>query len=303
MGRLPSDFWIVHTFPLALGCAIGYPKRTKMTEGAGTVKFQRITALLLAVCLCLTLIGCGNRSGGAYTMIETLTEGQYAIGFRNGDPAAEYVQAALKVLSAQGRIGEISVKWFGRETASFEADAGALGAVGQPQPRTFIMGMDPDNFPMSYIDSNVYMGFDVDVAKAVCELLGWELKFQEIGDESDAYVELSSGNVDCVWGGMLLDPAETRYQVVCPYMDGGVVVVVLSGSHLGSMRRLSGKVIGMNDAAKYADALALTDLSARAGEIRVTDAGNETVFDNLYKGNYDAIITDYAAAMYYMRDE
>ena len=47
-----------------------------MTEGAGTVKFQRITALLLAVCLCLTLIGCGNRSGGAYTMIETLTEGQ-----------------------------------------------------------------------------------------------------------------------------------------------------------------------------------------------------------------------------------
>ena len=71
MGRLPSDFWIVHTFPLALGCAIGYPKRTKMTEGAGTVKFQRITALLLAVCLCLTLIGCGNRSGGAYTMRET----------------------------------------------------------------------------------------------------------------------------------------------------------------------------------------------------------------------------------------
>ena len=83
------------------------------------MKLQRITALLLAVCLCLTLIGCGNRSGGAYTMIETLTEGQYAIGFRNGDPAAEYVQAALKVLSAQGRIGEISVKWFGKETASF----------------------------------------------------------------------------------------------------------------------------------------------------------------------------------------
>ena len=265
------------------------------------MKVHRMTALLLAVCLCLTLIGCGNRSGGAYTMIETLSEGQYAIGFRKEDPAADYVQAALKVLSAQGRIGELSVKWFGREAAGFEADANALSTLGEPQPRTFIMGMDPDNFPMSYIDSNMYMGFDVDVARAVCDLLGWELKFQEIGDESDAYVELSSGNVDCIWGGMILDPAETGYQVVCPYMDGGVVVVVLSGNHLGSLRKLSGKVIGMNDARKYADALAKTDLAARAGEIKVTEDGNEKIFDALYKGTYDAIITDAAAAMYYMR--
>lgn len=271
-----------------------------MSEGASIVKKQRFFSLLLTVCLLASLCAC-NQSGGAYTLIETLTEGHYAIGFRNEDPAGDYVMAALCVLSAGGQIRDLEMKWFGKEVTSFPSDADALANIGQPEPRTFIMGLDADNFPMSYQDSGIYTGFDVDVARLVCDLLGWELKFQEIGDETDAYVELSSGNVDCIWGGMMLNENETLYQVVCPYMEASVVVVVLSGNHLGSMRKLSGKVIGMNNAEKYAEALAATDLSARAAEIKVTDAGNETVFDSLYRGEYDAIITDSAAAMYYMR--
>lgn len=264
------------------------------------MKKQRMIALLLCLCLLTCLSAC-SRSGGAYTLIETLAEGKYAIGFRNEDPAAEYVQAALATLSAGGKIHELEIKWFGGEQTSFPSDAQALETLGMPEPRTFIMGLDPDNFPMSYEDGGVYTGFDVELAREVCSLLGWELKFQEIADESAAYVELSSGNVDCVWGGMLLDANTTDYRVICPYMDGGVVVVVLSGNRLGSMRRLSGKVIGMNDAQKYADALAGTDLPDRAEEIKVTGLANQQLFDALYHGKYDAIVTDSAAALYYMR--
>lgn len=264
------------------------------------MKKQRFFSLLLAVCILASLCAC-NQSGGAYTLIETLAEGHYAIGFRNEDPAGDYVLAALQVLSAGGQIRDLEIKWFGKEVTSFPSDADALTNLGQPEPRTFIMGLDADNFPMSYQDSGIYTGFDVEVAQAACNLLGWELKFQEIGDETDAYVELSSGNVDCVWGGMMLNETETLYRVACPYMEASVVVVVLSGNHLGSMSKLTDKVIGMNDAQKYAAALTATDLSTRAKEIQVTDAGNEKVFDSLYKGDYDAIITDSTAAMYYMR--
>lgn len=265
------------------------------------MKKQRFFALLLTVCMCLSLCACGGKSGGAYTMIETLVEGQYAIGFRNDDPVGDYVEAALKELAADGTIHSIEVKWFGDSVTTFASDANALDTIGQPEPRTFIMGLDPDNFPMSYLDSGVYMGFDVEVAQKVCELLGWQLQFQEIGDESDAYVELSSGNVDCVWGGMMLDPAETSFRVVSPYMEAGIVVVTLAGTRMGSMRKLEGKIIGMNDGQKYADALAQTTLQNTAGEIKVTASGNDQVFDSLYKGDYNAIITDLAAARYFMR--
>lgn len=265
------------------------------------MKKQRMIALLLAVCLCLGLCACGGKSGGAYTLVETLTEGQYAIGFRNDDPAGDYVEAALKELAADGTIHSLEIRWFGDSMTNFTSDANALDTIGQPEPRTFIMGMDSDNFPMSYVDSGVYMGFDVELAREVCGLLGWELQIQEIGDESDAYVELSSGNVDCVWGGMMLDTGESSYRVICPYMNAGVVVVSLAGTRLNSMRKLEGKIIGMNDGKKYTDALAQTTLQTTAGEIKVTTGGNDKVFDSLYKGDYDAIITDLAAAKYYMR--
>ena len=57
----------------------------------------------------------------------------------------------------------------------------------------------------------------------------------------------------------------------------------------------------MNDAPRYAEALSATELKQTAGQIVVTEDGNEVVFDSLYKGVYDAIVTDYATAKYYMR--
>ena len=53
---------------------------------------MRFFALLLCLCLLMGLCACGNRTGGAYTKIATLAEGTYGIGFRNEDPAADYVK-------------------------------------------------------------------------------------------------------------------------------------------------------------------------------------------------------------------
>lgn len=265
------------------------------------MKKQRISALLLTVCLLLGLCACGNRTGGAYTLIATLSQGSYGIGFRNDDPAADYVEAALKVLNESGQIREIDIRWFGDAVTAFESDATALDKLDAPAPRQFIMGLDADNFPMSYKSGDRYAGFDVELAEKVCALLGWELRFHEIGDESDAYVELSSGNVDCIWGGMMLDPSESTFRVICPYMEADISVIVLAGSHLGSLRKLSDKTIGMNDGQKYADAVANSELTGSTAEIKTVSIGNDQLFDGLVKGTYDAIITDRAAARYYMR--
>ncbi len=263
------------------------------------MNIKRLFALLLAVCMILTMGACG-KSGGAYTVVETLAEGEYAIGFRNNDPVGDYVVAALQVLSANGKVAELETKWFNDDVIHIDKDAGALEKLGNIPQRSFIMGLDADNFPMSYVSNGVYMGFDVELCRAVCDLLGWELKFAEVEDESKAYVHLISGNVDAVWGGMLLNPDETNYSVRCPYMEGGSVVVVLAGSGLGNLRKLSDKHIGMNEAPRYADALATTTLGTTAQITAIPD-GSEVLFDSLYNGTYDAIVTDHAAALYYMR--
>lgn len=40
--------------------------------------------------------------------------------------------------------------------------------------RTFIMGVDPEYPPFSYLgDDGKYTGFDVEIAQAACDLLGW----------------------------------------------------------------------------------------------------------------------------------
>lgn len=265
------------------------------------MNMKRIIPLILALCMVLTLCACG-KTGGAYTMVEKLNEGQYAIGFRNDDPIADYVEAALKVLAANGKVAELEVRWFNDTgITDFDKDTNALAKVGEIPERTLIMGLDPDNFPMSYVSNGVYMGFDVELCREVCNLLGWQLQFCEVEDESKAFVHLYSGNADVIWGGMLLNQKETTYSVRCPYMDGGNVLVVLAGSGLGSVRKLSGKTIGMNDAPRYAEALATTELKQTAGQIVITEDGNDLVFDGLYKGLYDAIVTDYATAKYYMR--
>ncbi len=262
--------------------------------------FKRLSALVLAVCMLLTLCAC-NKTGGAYTLVATLSEGKYAIGFRNDDPIADYVEAALKVLAANGKVAELEIKWFNDYCTDFSKDGNALSKLPAAEPRTLIMGLDPDNFPMSYKSNEVYMGFDVELCRAVCDLLGWTLQFCEVEDESKAFVHLYSGNADVVWGGMLLDTTEKNFSVRCPYMDGGVVLVSLAGSGLNSIRKLSGGIIGMNDAPKYMAAFKTTDLKTTAGGTVICEEGNDVVFDNLYRGEYNAVVTDMAAAKYYMR--
>jgi len=43
--------------------------------------------------------------------------------------------------------------------------------------RTFVMGVDAEYPPFSYLgEDGQYTGFDVEVCKAVCDLLGWDLQ-------------------------------------------------------------------------------------------------------------------------------
>ena len=81
--------------------------------------------------------------------------------------------------------------------------------------------------PMNYIDAEGnFVGFETEFAKAVCEELGVEAKFQKI-DWKAKETELASKNIDCIWNGMTITPErEEAMSISTPYMANKQVLIV-----------------------------------------------------------------------------
>lgn len=264
-------------------------------------KLRAFTALLLIICMLLPLAGCGSSGStyGNYRVLETLATENFAIGFRNDDYVRYYVEAALKELAADSTIYRLAVSWFGNDPTTFTADDKAMDSINGFPQRTLIVGVDKDAFPMSYIgDDGEYTGFDVELARKVCELLGWGVQFISIKAE-DAYVELSSGNVDCAWGGLALDTKATNYSVMTPYLACDIVIASRADSGVRSTGKLKGKTVAMDVNEKYLTLLSSdAKLIEKIGQIKRLTGGAQACFDALNSGKADAVIV-YSTALWY----
>ena len=255
---------------------------------------KRIICLALAVIMVFGLCACGG--GGKYRVVKTLGTQEYSIGFRNGDSTYHYIDRALKELSYEGAIDELCYKWFGDDsTVSFPKKKNALDDIGYVEPRTFIIGVDLDSFPMCYSNGVEYEGFDVELAQKVCDKLGWVLKVQPIHSE-DAYVELNSGNIDCAWGGVVLDKECPDYTILVTYMSTDLVLAGKSSN--GSSVR--DKVLYMGTTQYCLDIMdENSSVSRKLGQITRVQGGTTDYFNALDNGKCDLILTTEAAVEYY----
>ncbi len=262
---------------------------------------KRAAALVAAALLMLCLAACGT-TVGSYRVLTTLADQQFSIGYRSGDNVQQYVEAAIRELAADGTMHSIALKWFAEDETSFPSGSGALESVGMPEARTLLVGVDEDAFPMSYMDEGGnWSGFDVEAATAVCTRLGWTPKFISIKAEN-AYVELSSGNIDVAWGGLALSSEDGSYVVSSPYISNSVVVVSRAGADVRSMRGLSGATLAVDVEQKYMDAvLANEDLMERPEQIKRVTGGAQALFSSLNAGEVDAIVVYSVALQYYAK--
>ena len=84
-----------------------------------------------------------------------------------------------------------------------EQDDKSKDDANSTSAKTFIMGIDAEYPPFSYLDADGnYTGFDVEVCKAACDLLGWELqifpvnwdqKLVQLGDSLVGLIRRSKG--------------------------------------------------------------------------------------------------------------
>ena len=167
---------------------------------------------------------------------------------------------------------------------------------------TFIMGIDPEYPPFSYLgDDGNYTGFDVEVCQAVCDLLGWELEIFGVNWD-EKLVQLDSMECDCVWSGMtILDSMkEAGYQISAPYYDNTQVLVVKEDSGFASSADLAGKVVAVQlgtsgEALLNGD---LADLAASFSNVITCDSFLKC-FTELAGNAVDAVFVDLPVAASY----
>ena len=262
---------------------------------------KRFLCILLLLALCLALCACGGSPREVQT-VATLVEQDYSLAFRTGDTTVYYVAAAIEVLNAEGLVDELSVKWFGSRMVSFGKNSEALKKLEPPAPRDLIFGVDINSFPMAYLTGGQYWGFDVELATAVCEKLGWDLKIQPI-EKENVYIELSSGNIDCAWGGIALDQKEVDKGLLAqygPYIHNDIVIAKRGDAFIENKYMLSHKALAMCSTPEAMDALQ-TDMGIvnRLGQISRLAGGTTECFQYLYQGRCDVILTDTTAIYYF----
>ena len=262
--------------------------------------YKKITAFSLALALLLTLTGCGLGGNDKYSVVKTLDQQQFCVAFRPDDKAGPAVIAALQELQAEGKVGELSQKWFADDVSMLEGKADAVKSLAEkPGARTFLIGCDGGRLPFSGKENGKFTGFDVELATAVCEKLGWTAKFIAI-DVSKAAVELGSGNVDCVWGGYAYNKDDKDVYTSPVYMKNTIVLASLKSGGVGSVGGLSGKTLTLSDNA-YHNAMLdeYGSLKTKPAYIVRVQNGTADCFAALNGGKADAIVTDRAALSYY----
>ena len=111
----------------------------------------------------------------------------------------------------------------------------------------FKMGIDAEYPPFSYLDDNGdYAGFDVEMCKAACDILGLEQKIVPINWDTKL-ISLDNKEHDCVWSGMtILDSMkEAGYVLSFPYYDNTQVVLTKEGNGINTLEDLAGKRVAV----------------------------------------------------------
>ena len=186
-----------------------------------------------------------------------------------------------------------------------QAAPAATAAPAAAEKTTFIMGIDPEYPPFSYLgDDGNYTGFDVEVCQAVCDYLGWELKIFGVNWD-EKLVQLDSMECDCVWSGMtILDSMkEAGYVISAPYYDSTQVLVVKAESGFASSADLAGKVVAVQLGTSGESLLNgdLADLAASFDSVLTCDSFLKC-FTELEGNAVDAVFVDMPVAASYVAE-
>ena len=165
-----------------------------------------------------------------------------------------------------------------------------------------IVGVRDDAPPFGFKDEKGNLiGYDIDLAKEVCERMGVELKIQPINWDSKQQ-ELDTKNIDCIWNGFTVDEERKKSMTVSDaYMENHQVLVVKADSSYETKEDLAGKVVELQKGSTAAAALD----SEENKEFKDSLADTILIADNVKAmmdlgTGCDAVLMDEVVANYYL---
>ncbi len=199
----------------------------------------------------------------------------------------------------------------GSSSAPAPAQAPAAQAPAAEAPaaeaRTFIMGIDAEYPPFSYMDDQGnYTGFDVEICRAVCEKLGWDMQIFSVNWDNKL-IQLDAGECDCVWSGMTIRQSmiDAGYVLSAPYFYNTQVLVVKDDSGITSSADLAGKIVavqlGTSGEALLKEEEDLAELVASFDSILTCESFLKC-FTELGGNAVDAVFVDLPVAVNYCRE-
>ena len=166
----------------------------------------------------------------------------------------------------------------------------AMGACAESV--TFKMGFDAEYPPYSYMgDDGEYTGYDIDMCKKVCEILGWNIELVPINWDTKL-ITLDAGEIDCIWSGLTIDVIDPEaYTLSMAYSDNSQMILTKKDSGIATLEDLAGKIVGVQ-LGTSADLLLseggdCADLTATFGELMRFENYN-VCFTELMAGSIDA---------------
>lgn len=165
----------------------------------------------------------------------------------------------------------------------------------------FVLGLDDSFPPMGFRDkAGEIVGFDIDLAREVCQRLGVKLRMQPI-DWNAKILDLNSKDIDVIWNGLTItDERREMVEFSKPYIANRQIIIVKAGSGIDVKADLAGKIVGIQmgssaDDAVKSDAKTMDSL----GEIVKFEDNVQALMD-LEIGRLDAVVVDAILGRYYI---
>ncbi|MDL2324253.1 amino acid ABC transporter substrate-binding protein [Ruminococcaceae bacterium OttesenSCG-928-A16] len=156
-----------------------------------------------------------------------------------------------------------------------------------------VVGLDDTFAPMGFRETDgSLVGFDIDLANAVCEKLGVKAVFQPI-DWNAKEMELSTGNIDCIWNGMSATPERQEMMSLSnPYLNNKIIVMTNTGITIASKEDLANYNIGIQAGSAALEAVQSDDVFA-AIQDKITEypTYDEVIMD-MNTGRLDCMVID-----------
>jgi len=168
-----------------------------------------------------------EKNEGLQILEEEFAVEEYAVAIKKGNTQlTEDINGALAELESEGVLAEIQKNWIGDEAGSnpYESPEGTEYPNG-----TLVMATNAEFPPYELVENNEIVGFDVDMMRAVCDKLGYELKIENMAFDS-IIASVDSGKADVGVAGMTVtedrlknvdfsDPYTTATQVIITRAD------------------------------------------------------------------------------------